>query len=281
MAAFGDSELAATKMEVISERVQRQLIAQSVLVPTVRDLSAFAKKGAESVSFPKGGDFTVNQRASGAQAVQQVFNYEKDTMLLDFRSTISWVVDSMDEIESVINVQSDLISRATKGHAKDVDLNIIAELELVGVPTTTAGDISKTIILEMRQALLSREADPGALTLAIGPDSEAIMLDIPDFVRADAYGNSRIPSGTLGSIYGMNTVLSTQLAASQYFMYEADGCGIAFQRAARLDSRKAPEFGTGSQLFVMDQKYGIKGLEIAAQGVGAAESALVQRDNNV
>jgi len=282
VATFGDTELSATKQEVISERVQRQLISESALLDTLVDLSAFAVKGASSVSFPKGGDFTVNNRASGTEAVQQVFNYTKDTMLLDERATISWVVDPMDEIESVIAVQQDLIGRATRGHAEDVDQKIKAELEIVGVATATASvTITDAIILEMREAILRRKGNRKAIRLAVAPERESDILGITKFVSAQDYGGgAMIPSGTLGLIYGMPIIITPVLDADEYYMYDKDGCGIAFQRGAMLDSRKAPEFGAGAQLFTLDQKYGVKGLQLGQQGVGGAESALVVKDNN-
>lgn len=283
MSVFGDTELTATKQAVISERVQRHLISESVLANTISDLSVFARKGAVSVSFPKGGDFTVENRASGVAATNQVFNYAKDTMSLSNRATISWIVDPMDEIESVVAVQQDLIGRATRGHAKDVDVKIIAELETVGVATTTVSpSITDAVILEMRAAILRNKADRRRLRMAVAPEQESDILGITKFVSAQDYGGGAVvPSGALGMIYGMPVLITPEIAAGTYYMYEEAGCGIAFQRAPMLDSRKAPEYGAGAQLFTLDQKYGVKGLQLGEQGVLATESALVIKDNNI
>jgi hypothetical protein len=283
VATFGDTELTNTKQEVISERVQRHLISESVLASSVTDMSAFARKGAESVSFPRGGDFTVNNRASGAQAVQQVFNYNKDTMLLNQRATISWVVDPMDEIESVIAVQQDLVGRATRSHAVHVDQTIISELETVGVATATASPaITDLVVLEMREALLRRKANRRALYLAVAPEQESDIFGITKFVSAQDYGGgAMVPSGSLGMIYGMPVLITAELSAGQYYMFDREGIALAFQRAPMLDSRKAPEFGSGAQLYTLDQKFGVRGLQLGEQGVLAAESALVVKDNNI
>lgn len=282
MAVFGDTELTATKQEVISEQVQRQLISESVLLSTITDLSVFARKGAESVSFPRGGAFTVENRASGAQATQQVFNYDKDTMLLDQRATISWIVDPMDEIESVVAVQQDLIGRATRGHAVDVDVKIIAELETVGVAIgTVSASITDPVVRELRSDLLRRKANPRMLTLAVAPEQESDLLGIDKFVLAQDYGRAVIPSGALGALYGVSVVMTPELADGTYYMYEKGGCGVAFQRAPMLDDRKAPEYGAGARLFTLDQKYGIQGLQLGEQSVLSTESALVAKDANV
>jgi hypothetical protein len=280
MAITGDAALQATKAEIIAAMVQKELISQSVLAPTVMDVSRFAVKGAETVSFPKAGSFTVENRATGAQATIQNLTFAKDTMALSYRATVSWLIDSMDELESVIDVDAEYAIRAARAHAVYLDQQIIAELELVGDATTTAGNISDAVILEMRAKILKQKADRRLLRLAISPDQEAIMLAINKFVTADNYGTSIVPSGALGTIYGIPVFITPELGEQQYFLYEQEGIALAFQRAPQLDERKAPEYGAGSMLKILDQKFGVKGMLLGQQGVGAAESPLVVKDNN-
>lgn len=280
MAVTGDAALQATKAEIIAAMVQKELISQSVLASTIMDVSRFAVKGAETVSFPKAGSFTVENRASAAQATIQNLTFAKDTMALDFRATVSWLIDPMDELESVIDVDAEYALRAARSHAVYLDQQIIAELEAVGDATTTAGNISDAIILEMRAKILNQKADRRLLRMAISPDQEAIMLGINKFVTADNYGTSIIPSGALGTIYGIPVFITPELGAQQYFVYEQDGCALAFQRGPMLDERKAPEYGAGAMLKTLDQKFGVQGMLLGQQGVGPTESPLVVKDNN-
>lgn len=280
MAVTGNTALSATKAEIIAALVQKELISQSVLAPTVMDVSRFAVKGASTVSFPKAGSFTVENRATATQATIQNLTFAKDTLALDKRATVSWLVDSMDEIESAIDVNAEYAIRAARAHAVYLDTQIIAALELVGVATTTAGDITDAVILEMRQTLLQHKADRRLLRLAISPAQEAKMLAINKFVTAQDYGTSAIPSGALGTIYGVPVFITPELGSSQYFMYEQEGIALGFQRGPQLDERKAPEYGSGSLLKTLDQKFGVKGMLIGQQGVGVAESPLVVKDNN-
>jgi hypothetical protein len=106
------------------------------------------------------------------------------------------------------------------------------------------------------------------------------MLAINKFVTADSYGTSIIPSGSLGTIYGVPVFITPELGTDQYFMYEQDGCALAFQRGPQLGERPAPEYGSSSMLKTLDQLFGVKALQIAQQGVGAAESALIVKDGN-
>jgi hypothetical protein len=281
MGVTGNTELTATKNDLIVALVQKELISEGVLAPTVLDVSRFAGKGMKSISFPKAGSFTVENRATGVAATTQNLTFAADKMDLEFRATVAWLIDSMDALQSSVEVEGEYATRAARAHAVYLEQKIIAELEAVGVANSDCvGDISDPCILSMRKNLIKRKANKNRLSLAIAPDQEAIMLQIPKFVEAYKYGDAIVKSGALGMIYGVPVYVSNELAAQQYFMYDAEGCAIGFQRGPVMDERKAPEYGAGSQLKVLDQLFGVQGLQLGYQGVQATESALVEKDSN-
>lgn len=286
---IGNTELSATKQEIITEIAQRALISASVFMATLRDLSSRAVKGASQISFPKNTSlFTVENRASATAGTNQLLAFGKDTMDLNVRAHIQWVVDSDDEIESTLDVQAELIDRASREHARDFDDRVITEMEAVGFETTTAAAaITQAIVLEMRTALLNNKARPEMLWLAVDPANEAELLQIDPFVSADQYGRAIVPDGVLGTLYGVKVIVTPELDADEYFMYESDGVGFALQRAPAFDESPEPQFGVNAKLQVLAQKYGIKGLQVdvpgatnAAGGALSGESALVVKDNN-
>lgn len=289
MAVTGDTQLGPTKQELISEIAQRALISSSTMLASVRDVSLFAGKGNSQISFPKNTTlFSAENRASAAAATIQDVDFSKDTMDLDQRMIIAWLVDSDDEIESRLDVQRELIERAAREHARDVDAKIIAEMESAGIPTTTAGNISQDVVLEMRRVLLRNKANPNDLYLAVAPEQEELLLKIDPFVGADKYGSAIVPAGVLGTLYGVKVLVTPELASDQYFMYESEGCAVGFQRRPQFDEDNRPEYGPGSKLQVLGQKYGVKACQVDVPGAtdagGAAlsgESALIVRDNNV
>lgn len=289
MAVTGDTQLGPTKQEIISELAQRALISQSKLLASVRDVSMFARKGADQISFPKNTTlFSVENRASATAATIQDVDFSKDTLLLDQRAIIAWLVDSDDEIESTLDVQRELVERAARQHAEDVDQKIKAEMELAAFETTTAGAVpTQAIVLEMREKLLRNKANPNNLWMAVSPEGESALLAVDPFISADRYGSAIIPQGVLGTLYGVKIIMSPVLDADEYFMYESDGLAVGFQRRPAFDSDKRPEYGVGAELQVLSQKYGVKALQIdvpgatnAAGGALSSESALIIKDNN-
>lgn len=290
MAITGNTQLGPTKMELIAEIAQRALISQSVMLSTIRDVSMFASKGNSQISFPKNSTmFSVENRASAAAATIQDVDFLKDTMSLDQRAIIAWLVDSDDEIESRLDVQRELIERASREHAADIDRKIFAGLEAAAITTTTAGDLDQDLVLEMRRILLKNKAMPNSIYLAVSPFQESKLLKIDPFVSAEKYGSAIIPQGVLGTLYGVKIVMSPELADGKFYMYESEGLAIGFQRSPQFDEAPRPEYGPGSKLQVLGQKYGVKALQVAVPGafkadgvtaLGAAESALIIKDNN-
>lgn len=271
MAVTGNTELTASKNALIIALVQKELIAKGVIMPTILDASAYAVKGTKSINVPRAGSFTVEDRASGATAATSGVTYATDPLVLDQMSSISWVVDPQDEIESQVDVQADFAARAARAHAKNFDAKVLVGMEAGATATTTAGAISKAIFLEMRQALLSAQADGSQLTFLCGPDSEAALLQIGDFVQAFAYGSAVIPSGVLGKLYGVEVKVSTQIAANTFYMYDKSGYAFAIQQQLQMGERPAPEYGSSAVLKVLDMKWGHAKME---------NGLLLYKDNN-
>lgn len=280
MAVTGNTELSSVKEAAISALVQKELISASILASNVYDVSGFCRQGASTISFPKAGSFSVEDRASAAQATIQSITFAKDTLSLGFMATVAWTIDPQDALETPVDVESEYAKRAARAHGLYVDQKLILELESAGVATTTAGNISDAVILEMRAALLSRKANARNLRLALSPAQEAVLLGINKYTLAQDYGRSVIPEGVLSQVYGIPVLVTPELGSNQYFMYDVEGIALGFQRGPMIDQRQAPEYGAGAILKVMDQKFGVKALEVNQQGVGVSESALIVKDNN-
>lgn len=279
-AITGNTELSATKQDVIAAIVQKELKFAAKLVPFVTDLSVYAGKGAKSVKVPKLTSFTVVDRASGAAGDATALTSSVDTIDLDQNAYVAWIVDSMDEVQTMIDAQIENARRAASAHGRYVDTSIITKAEAVAVATTTAGTISRDIVLEMREAILKRDGDMGMCLFAISPAQETAMLKVDEFTRADIYGSAVVPNGVIGRVYGIPVLVHNGLADAQYFLWEKSGLGIAFQRAPNMSSQPANEYGTSAQRVAMDQLFGVGGLHIAEHGVAAGLSALVVKDNN-
>lgn len=272
----GDAELGATKQALIANIVQRELAAAAMIPKTITDVSMFAVKGAKSISFPKAGSFTVNNRATGTKGTKQTLTFANDTMLLDQNAYVGWLVDSTDELQSTVEVQSEYIKRASTAHARNLDAVILGKISAAAGDSSQTGDVTEAKILAMRAYLLGKNANLADLTLVVSVAQEQIMLNIDKFIRADAYGSSNIPAGVIGKLYGVPVMVHNALPAGfNALMYEKSAACYGFQKGPAYDEQKSIEYGVGSKLCAVDQLFGAQALQIAQESAGAGKSPLI------
>lgn len=274
-----------TKMDVITSIVQRELKAQAKLLPFVSDFSGFAGKGATSVAVPRLTSFTAADRAFGAAHDATVLTDAKDVIDLDKNKIVAWLEDHRDNFQSTIEYRMQASARAASAHARVVDEDITTAL-LAGshsFENATGGSlaITKDNVLAMRSKLLKQNSEIERMALVISVDNEASMLAIAEFVRADAYGSSNIPSGQIGTVYGIPVVISNNagLGATQAIMFDREGLGFAFQEDVQMSEQSANEYGAMSKRVAVDQLYGLEVLQQNVNAVGAGLSPLIVKLN--
>jgi hypothetical protein len=271
----GNTQLVATKNDLITSLVQKELKFRAKLLATVTDLSSYAGKGMRSISFPKLTSFTVENRASAAPGNAQALSASVDKLDLNLNAYVSWLIDSSDEIQSSIDVQIENALRAASAHGRYVDEQIIAALEGGAGLDVGAAPLTADLILDAREQLLKSFADPSACAMVIGPDQEKVMLKIAEFVRADYYGSSNIPSGQIGTVYGMPVMVHQGVGAGKAYWYSKDAVGIAFQKAPNMAEQSEIAYGTAAKRVAIDQLFGVKALQTGELGAAAGKSPLI------
>lgn len=273
----GNTELTASKQALIASLVQKELKFAAKLFPTVTDLSAYCGKGMKSISIPNLSSFTVVNRASGAQGDSSALTAGVDLLTLDYNAYVAWIVDSSDEIQSTIDVQMANAQRAASALGRYVDTQIISKLDSVAGLDIGAAPLTSALILDAREYLLNSFANPQECNMLIGPDQEKVILQISDFVRADAYGASNIGSGIIGRIWGLNVMVHQGVAAGKAYFYDKSGIACAFQKQPSMSEQGANQYGSGSKRVAVDQLFGVAGLQIAQNGAAAGKSPLVAK----
>ena len=274
-----------TKMDVITSIVQRELKAQSKLLPLISDFSGFAGKGAKSVAVPRLSSFTAASRAFGAAHDATALTDAKDVIDLDQNKIVAWLEDHRDNFQSTIEFRMEASKRAASAHSRAVDEDITTALlgAAFSFENATGGSlaITKDDILAMRAKLLKENGEIERMSLVISVDNEASMLAIAEFVRADHYGSSNIPGGRIGTVYGIPVYVSNNaaLGATQAIMFDREGLGIAFQQDVQMSEQKANEYGALSMRVAVDQLYGIQHLQDGEGSAIATQSPLIVKLN--
>ncbi len=277
---MGNTEVVATKEAMIAAVVQKELIEGAVVAPRCYDVTQYCEPGAKSIEFPKAGHMTVINRTEGSAGDASVVTYATDKMDLSFNAYLAWIVDYKSKVQSKVNVQVDLAARAARAHSKYLDTQIIAELETAGDATATAGAVTYAIAVEMMATFMNRVGDSSQGSWLFGPTSWSALINIDEFKRADIYGSSAIPSGTVGTIFGVPVVISQKVSGNAYYLFDKSAIAYGLQAGPSYSEQGANEYGSQAKRAVLDQIFGVKALLINQEGAGAAESALIIKDAN-
>jgi nucleoid DNA-binding protein len=268
MSVTGNTQLGPTKQDLIAAAVQKELKFNAVLSSYVTDVSQFAVKGAKSISFPKLGSFTVQNRASATAGNIQTLVSATDKLDLDVNAYVSWLIDASDEVQSTLAAKMEFAARAAAAHGRYVDENIILEVkDKFGFTATEVALRDK--VLEVRAWLKRNEAVLENTVMVVSPEMEAELLQIAEFSQAQIFGQAVIPTGVIGRLYGMPVVTHSGFAADEAFIWERSAIALGFQAAPNYASQPAIEYGTQSVLEAMDQLFGVQGLQIN-QGTNTA-----------
>lgn len=289
--AAGNLQVEATKQDLIAAAVQKELREGSFLTNFVTDVSGFAGKGMQSISFPRLSSFTVEERATATAGSIQNLTASVDKLDLNKRAYISWLIDANDDIQATINYQIEAAMFAAKAHSRFVDNELVKEALLrssLSVNGATPADITADAVLEMRRYLLENNANMQDVVLVIPPSQEEAMLKIEKFSHAEIYGQAVVQTGIIGRVYGVPVLIhnSNDLddAGGNYqqaIMFEKSALAIGFQRLPNFDEQKKIEFGTGAMLQALDQLFGVKGMQLGVSTpkhtVGATVSPLIAK----
>lgn len=271
----GNTQLGATKQDLIAALVQKELKFNAKLLPFVSDVSMFAVKGAKSVSFPKLDSFTVQNRATATAGDIQALTAAADKLDLNINAYVSWLIDSMDEAQTTIEAQMEFAKRAAAAHARYVDEQIIAVAEAAAYLDIGAAPITYDMILDGREQLVKSFADLSQSLLLVGPDQEKAILKITEFKEAQVYGQAVIPNGQIGTILGLPVMVHQGVATGKAYMWSKEAIAIAFQKQPMMGEQPEIAYGVGAKRVAIDQLFGVKAMQLGQLGAGASQSPLI------
>lgn len=265
MAITGDAVTDAMKQTVIAALVQRELIAQSKLLATVTDVTSIASQsGQDELEFPRLGSFTVTKKVSGTPVTDANLTYGTDKLLLNQHAVIQWLIEKKASKQSAISLEQENLTRAVSAHAKQVDVDIHAEL-VAGVSASGPDHIiafngpafDKVDIVKALELLDLQEIPSENRYLAVNPAEYATMLNIDNFIDASKFGsNQPVLNGQIGLIFGMPVIKTTVVAAGRPMVYHKEALAIGFQLNPEFDSEK--DLPNLAIRYSLDQLYGMK-----------------------
>lgn len=274
MAEIGLTEVSATSQEVVSNLVQMTLKQESIALATVADYSQFAVQGASVVKVPRRTQFAAANKAENTALTAQEITFATDDIDLNKHKAIYAKLERIAGVQASVDVAAEVLMEQAKELALQIDKDLIVQLKLASsaapdhiIQLSGGGTaLNQANIIEARRLLNVQKVPMSDRFLMVSPDTEADMLAIADFVRADAYGSAGgLINGEIGRVYGFTVVMHTELSGDEALAYHKSHVGFAMQLN--------PEFKTDFNLasvsdeYLLHQIYGTVVLDSGKRGI--------------
>jgi N4-gp56 family major capsid protein len=276
----GVTETSASAKAMIESLAQKYLIQESKMMPLVLNYSSMAVKGASSIKLPKAGGFTVGNKAENTGVDAQTSAFSVDTLSLNVHRVVQFLVEDIANQQASVDVVAEYLLRASKDLALDIDKKILDQLKTasasgpdheINFTDATNEDIELQDILNARKLLMIQNIDPRECFMAIGPDQEANMLKIANFIEAEKYGsNSPILNGEIGMVYGMKVIVHSYLANEAVFWHPT-AAAFALQQGVRV--QKNYDLAQLASRYSLDYIGGFQVLDGGKRNVHITETA--------
>lgn len=215
-----DTELAVFIPELWTDAVRASFKKNLVLANVGTDFSSLAAGGGDTINIPSVADVP----NVVAKAPHVAFDYTSATEdSLSLALTTHNVTGTMVEDMGAIQSSSDLLSMYSDsiGYklALGFDTNVEAALALTTECINIAGNtVEKTIdaatLAHISKVVLENDCPLSECTLVLNPTLYASLFRIDDFIHISKTGIADADNGQVGSVMGMNVVLSNNITST-------------------------------------------------------------------
>ena len=218
-----DTELAIFIPEMWSDAVRAAFKKNIVLANVGTDLSALAKGGGDVIHIPSVSDVpNVVPKAPHVPFTYTNATEDELTLSLTTHSVTGNIVEDMGQIQS----SSDLIGMYTNsigyklalGFDTLVETALALSTECIDIEpyNTTAKTIDAATLAHLSKVVLENDCPLNECTMILNPTLYASLFRIDDFIHVSKTGMVNVPNGFVGTIMGMNVVLSNNITSTNH-----------------------------------------------------------------
>ena len=217
-----DTELAVFIPEIWAQAVRASFKKGLVLANVGTDYSSLVSGGGDTVNIPSVAD--VADAATKAPHVPVNYtNATEDSIALSLTS--HKYASAMVEDMGVVQANSDLLSMYADSIGYKLALGFDAEVEAALALTTEciniAGNtVAKTIdaatLAHISKVVMENDCPLSECTMILNPTLYASLFRIDDFIHVSKTGAVDMPNGFVGSVMGMDVVLSNNITSTNH-----------------------------------------------------------------
>ena len=246
--------------EIWSQKVNKATESNLVLAPLVMDVSRDVMKSGDTIHIPFISNLVANNKVAGTKVQFQAPTETQVDLLVDQHKESSFLVEDILAAQADYNIMSLYTDKAGFAIAKALDTSIAA---LASGFSTTFGTfntaITTDVILDSIEALDFADVPVSDRHFAYQPDVKRDLLDLSTYTSHDFIDGRPVTTGNVGSLYGVDTWMSTNILKSgnntSNMLFQRDALAMAKQQSPRVQTEYSLE-DLGHQV-VADILYGV------------------------
>ena len=217
-----DTELAVFIPELWGDAVRASFKKNLVLANVGTDLSSLAAGGGDTIHIPSVADVP----NVVAKAPHVAFDYTSATedslsLALTTHNVTGTMVEDMGAIQSsadLLSMYSDSIGyKLALGFDTNVETALALTTECINIAgNTVAKTIDAATLAHISKVALENDCPLNECTLVLNPTLYASLFRIDDFIHISKTGIADAPNGSVGSVMGMNVVLSNNITSTNH-----------------------------------------------------------------
>ena len=217
-----DTELAVFIPEIWTDAVRASFKKNLVMTNLGTDYSSLVSGGGDIVHIPSVADVADAATKSPHVPVNYTNATEDEIQLaLTSHKYASAMVEDM----GVVQANSDLLSmyadsigyKLALGFETEVEAALATTTECINIAgNTVAKTIDAATLAHISKVILENDIPINECTLVLNPTLYASLFRIDDFIHISKTGVAEVPNGSVGSVMGMNVVLSNNITSTNH-----------------------------------------------------------------
>ena len=217
-----DTELAVFIPEIWSQAVRASFKKNLVMTNVGTDYSSLVSGGGDTVKIPSVAD-VADAATKDPHVPVNYTNATEDS--IDLALTSHKYASAMVEDMGVVQANSDLLSmyadsigyKLALGFETEVETALALTTECINIAgNTVAKTIDAATLAHMSKVALENNLPLNECTLILNPTLYASLFRIDDFIHVSKTGITNVPNGAVGSVMGMNVVLSNHITSTNH-----------------------------------------------------------------
>jgi hypothetical protein len=217
-----DTELAVFIPEIWSAAVRASFKKSLVMANAGTDFSSLASGGGDTINIPSVAD-VANAATKAPHVPVNYTNVTEDSLALALTSHkyASAMIEDMGAVQSnsdLLSMYSDSIGyKLALGFEVEIEAALALTTECINIAgNTVAKTIDALTLAHISKVVMENDCPLSECTMILNPTLYASLFRIDDFIHISKTGTANVQNGLVGSVMGMDVVLSNNITSTNH-----------------------------------------------------------------